>query len=693
VASPKIYQTQFLLGAKVQASVGNSFGKINKGLHGMEVQAKQSARACGGISGAMKGLFKIAAGYVSLSAVWNFAKEGLKLASDLNEVQNVVSTTFKESTYQINAWSKSALKAYGLGELQAKQYTGTMGAMLKSSGISTNKLVKMSTTIAGLTGDFASFYNLDHEVAFEKIRAGISGEVEPLRQLGINMSVANLEAYAMTRGITKAWKNMSQSEQIMLRYNYLLKVSKDAQGDFAKTYTSAANQQRVFQINMQQLSAKMMAKLLPTINQITIKLNKLFDGDLPNKLTGFMEKAVKTADWMAKNWRVLLPIVEALTVAYVANKTAAFAMATAQTYGLVVAKLTSAWNTASAALALLREGNSLAAVAQTVLNGTMWACPATWIAAAIMGLVVAGYYLIKNWSKVKQFFVGLWNGPLNKRWVQILLYMFAPLIGIPIIIVKNWDKIKKFFIGLWNGPLNKKWVQIVLAAMMPLVGVPILIVKHWDRVKRTFIQLWNGPLNNRYIRIALGVLAPMIGMPIIIIKNWGRVKKAFLQLWNGPLNNKVVQLALAPLAPLVTMPILIIKNWTRVKTFFKGAKNWLNGMSIKQAINTNKFARVPAHARGTNFHPGGLALVGERGPELANLPRGTAVTPANRTEQLLAGLSGGWGGPSISFAPQITIEGNANKDDVKSALDMSQVEFERRMNAYFAKRRRVSFAQ
>ena len=88
----------------------------------------------------------------------------------------------------------------------------------------------MSTSMAGLAGDMASFYNLDYDTAFEKLRSGISGETEPLKQLGINMSVANLEAYALARGITTSYNKMTQAQQATLRYNYLMSVTADAGG-------------------------------------------------------------------------------------------------------------------------------------------------------------------------------------------------------------------------------------------------------------------------------------------------------------------------------------------------------------------------------------------------------------------------------------------------------------------------------
>ena len=111
--------------------------------------------------------------------------------------------------------------------MQAKKYTSTLGAMMKSSGLTGKAVTSMSTDLAGLAADMASFYNLDFETAFEKIRSGISGETEPLKQLGINMSVANLEAYALSQGITKSYESMTQAEQVTLRYNYLMQATRD----------------------------------------------------------------------------------------------------------------------------------------------------------------------------------------------------------------------------------------------------------------------------------------------------------------------------------------------------------------------------------------------------------------------------------------------------------------------------------
>ena len=215
-----------------------------------------------------------------------FVSNGIKNASNLQEVQNVVDVTFEESAGIINDWATKAASAYGMSELSAKQYTGTIGAMFKSMGLADEQVLSMSSDMVGLAGDFASFYNLEHEEAFNKIRAGISGETEPLKQLGINMSVANLEAFALFQGIDKSHNSMTQAEQATLRYNYLMSVSADAQGDFARTSGSYANQLRIAQLNMENLATGIGAKLLPICNEALTIFNGMFSGTMDIS-TGF----------------------------------------------------------------------------------------------------------------------------------------------------------------------------------------------------------------------------------------------------------------------------------------------------------------------------------------------------------------------------------------------------------------------
>ena len=214
-------------------------------------------------------------------AVLDFAKEAISAASDLEEVQNVVDVTFGDAAGQIQTWANKAGKQFGLTETQAKKFTSTLGAMAKSSGIASNDIVKMSTDLAGLAADMASFYNLDFETAFEKIKSGITGETEPLKALGINMSAANLEAFALQQGLEKTFSKMDQGEQTLLRYQYLMSATADAQGDFARTSDGYANSLRKMETNIESLKTKIGKILVPAMSDGIAAINGLLEKLMP----------------------------------------------------------------------------------------------------------------------------------------------------------------------------------------------------------------------------------------------------------------------------------------------------------------------------------------------------------------------------------------------------------------------------
>lgn len=227
------------------------------------------------IKSALGKIGKAVAVAFSVTALVSFGKSCIELGSDLAEVQNVVDVTFGSMSENVNRFARDALEQFGLSETSAKKYTSTLGAMLKSMGFATSAAADMSMEMTGLAADMASFYNLDTDVAFEKIRSGISGETEPLKQLGINLSVANLEAYALSQGMTTAYSAMSQQEQALLRYNYLLSVTADAQGDFARTSDGWANQVRVLTERFNALKAAIGKGLIVVLTPVIRVLNNL----------------------------------------------------------------------------------------------------------------------------------------------------------------------------------------------------------------------------------------------------------------------------------------------------------------------------------------------------------------------------------------------------------------------------------
>lgn len=269
---------------KARQSINNVTEALKKAGNQWETDAGKSTD---GVADKFTGMFKkISAAALALKAgkaLLDFGKDAIQAASDLEEVQNVVDVTFGDGARQIEAWAKTAGDQFGLTETQAKRFTSTLGAMMKSAGMAGPEIVGMSTDLAGLAADMASFYNLDFDTAFQKIRSGISGETEPLKQLGINMSVVNLEAFALTQGITKAFDQMSQGEQTMLRYQYLMQATADAQGDFARTSDGFANSQRRLQTAIDNIKTALGQPMLNVIADATSALAEFIGQLMPEE--------------------------------------------------------------------------------------------------------------------------------------------------------------------------------------------------------------------------------------------------------------------------------------------------------------------------------------------------------------------------------------------------------------------------
>ena len=217
-----------------------------------------------------------------VSALVNFGKEAVNLASDLREVQNVVDVAFGDMSYKAEEFAKSAIENFGISELSAKRTASTYMAMAKGMGIAEDVASDMAITMTGLTADIASFYNMSQERADVILKSVYTGETETLKQLGIVMTEVNLENFAMSKGITKSLSAMTQQEKTMLRYRFVLEQTQLAQGDFVRTQDSWANQTRILTERWKEMQrifgeAFMMigTLILPAINDLVYGLTKV----------------------------------------------------------------------------------------------------------------------------------------------------------------------------------------------------------------------------------------------------------------------------------------------------------------------------------------------------------------------------------------------------------------------------------
>lgn len=247
---------------------------FNKGLKSATNTIKSS-----GIENSLKNIGKLALAAFSVKAIVNFGKECINLGSDLAEVQNVVDVTFGNLNTEVNKFAENAIDKFGLGQTVTKKYVGTFGAMSKAFGFSNQEALAMSETLTGLAGDVASFYNLSSDEAYTKLKSVFTGETETLKDLGVVMTQNALDQYALANGYGKTIAKMSEQEKVALRYKFVLDKLNIANGDFARTSDSWANQTRVLGLRFNELKATLGQGFIniftPIVKGINMVLSKL----------------------------------------------------------------------------------------------------------------------------------------------------------------------------------------------------------------------------------------------------------------------------------------------------------------------------------------------------------------------------------------------------------------------------------
>lgn len=239
------------------------------------VNQQQFNRQLGNIQNLAKKAGKTLAAAFTVKAVADFGKQCIDLGSDLAEVQNVVDVTFPSLTAKVDSFAKNAAASFGLSETMAKKFTGTFGAMSKAFGFSEKEAYNMSTTLTGLAGDVASFYNISQDEAFTKLKSVFSGETETLKDLGIVMTQSALDQYALANGFGKTTAAMTEQEKVALRYAFVQQQLALATGDFARTSDGWANQIRILSLQFDSLKASIGQGLINLFTPILKVINTL----------------------------------------------------------------------------------------------------------------------------------------------------------------------------------------------------------------------------------------------------------------------------------------------------------------------------------------------------------------------------------------------------------------------------------
>ncbi|MCX7904149.1 MAG: phage tail tape measure protein [Caloramator sp.] len=298
-----------------------------------------------------------------------------KMAMDAVESENLFEVSMGAMANDARKWSEETSKALGLNAYYVRKNVATYNSMLTSMGLTSQEALKMSEGLTQLSYDMASFYNLKPEEAFEKLKAGISGEAEPLKALGILVNENTIKTYAYTHGIAKQGEVLTEQQKVMARYGVIMESTKNAQGDLARTMDSPTNKLRVMKEQAEQLGIQFGQILIPVLEKLIGVIKPLMD-----KFQGMskeqQEMIVKIGLVVAAVGPVIGIIGKLISIA--------------GTLSTIIGSVSGAMATAGGASAVLGS-------AFTALTG-----PVGITIVALSGIVTAGVLLIKNWDNIKE---------------------------------------------------------------------------------------------------------------------------------------------------------------------------------------------------------------------------------------------------------------------------------------------------
>lgn len=256
--------------ARTGSSSGKAVTSLSKALNifskSSDVSRKKSLSLASAIG-------KLYATYWMLFRVFGKIKEAINLSSALTEVQNVVDVTFGKYASLIEKMSETSIENFGMSELTVKQVASRFQAMGTAMGFTQGKMADMSVELTKLTADMASFYNMEQSAVAEDLESVFTGQTRPLRTYGLDLTEATLKEWAMKQGLDANIDSMSQMEKTMLRYQYVMASTGAAQGDFARTANTWANQTRILKQNLEQLGIVVGGTFINALKPLVRALN------------------------------------------------------------------------------------------------------------------------------------------------------------------------------------------------------------------------------------------------------------------------------------------------------------------------------------------------------------------------------------------------------------------------------------
>ena len=181
---------------------------------------------------------------------------------------NLFSASMGKYAEEAQNYAEAVSEALGIDPGEFMRNQGVFNTIISGFGVASDKAYLMSKNLTQLGYDISSFFNISFEDAMQKLQSGISGELEPLRRLGYDLSVARLQEEALALGIEKKVSAMTQAEKSQLRYYAIMTQVTTAQGDMARTLNAPANQLRVLQAQVTQCARALGNIFIPALNAV-----------------------------------------------------------------------------------------------------------------------------------------------------------------------------------------------------------------------------------------------------------------------------------------------------------------------------------------------------------------------------------------------------------------------------------------
>ena len=204
----------------------------------------------------------------SMKRAYNMVKEWVNLSMDYIENVNLFTVSMGKFADEAKEYAEAVSEAMGIDPSEWMRNQGVFMTLATGFGIVSDRAYIMSKNLTQLGYDISSFFNIDYAEAMQKLQSGIAGEIEPLRRLGYDISQAKLEATALSLGINKLVKDMTQAEKAELRYYAIMSQVTTVQGDMARTLEQPANQMRILKAQITQTARAIGNVFIPILNAV-----------------------------------------------------------------------------------------------------------------------------------------------------------------------------------------------------------------------------------------------------------------------------------------------------------------------------------------------------------------------------------------------------------------------------------------